>query len=171
MKRSDSERGMIVELHRAGWKPYAIFKKFKKFRKQFVYNTIKRYREHQTIKDQPRLGRPCSVRTKKLVNNVKKSVSRNACRSQRKLAAHYQTSRSTIRRVLQDDLGVRPYKPQKVQQLRDVDKQRRLARCKQLLNRFRGSELSTIMFSDEKVFQLGSLPPSQNARIHAQSRS
>ena len=105
------KRAVVIALWKQGKYPNEIFnildKKF--YSRQFIKYTIKRYVDSGSINDRKRIGRRCTVRTKKMIKNVRSSINRNPNRSQRKLAKQYKTIKTTMPRILTNDLGYRAF--------------------------------------------------------------
>lgn len=111
-----------------------------------------------------KIGRKRSVRTENLINRVREKIRRNCQRSARKLAQEHNISRTTMQRLLKDDLRMTAFKKKRGHGLTVAQKQARLARCKKLLRRH---AKSNIVFSDEKLFLLQPSLISQNDRMYA----
>ena len=73
-----------------------------------VYNVLKRYQETGTTSSKSIPGRKYSTRTKQLVDVVQKKVFRNPRRGIRKMAKDLQKSRGTIRRIVKENLSMKP---------------------------------------------------------------
>ncbi len=162
-------RGLIVSAFERGERQVDIVRRFKDdgVSRQFVSYTIKRWRETRSIADRPRSGRPRTARIRNAVRKIGMRIRRNRRRSQRKLAAALGTSRSTIRRILEFDLGCKPYKRRKVHGLSAAQKKQRRIRCNRLLRRFASHRVNSIVFSDEKIFTVEETLNKQNDRVYA----
>lgn len=82
----------------------------------------------------------------------------------RKVARETGINRESVRRIVKNELGLKPYKMQKAQLLTDANKEVRVQRCRQLLRRVAGQE---ILFTDEKIFTVEAAHNHQNDRIWA----
>ncbi len=164
-------RQIIVRAFQRGERQADIFRRFKPdgVSRQFISMTIKRWRETASTADRPRSGAPRSARTSKLVQRVRQRIRRNRRRSSRKLAAALDTSRSTVRRLLKNDLRVKALKRQKAHGLSAAQKKERLVRCKRLLRRFTTDRVKSLIFSDEKIFAVEEQLNKQNDRVYATS--
>ncbi len=162
-------RQIIVRTFQRGERQADIFRRFNPdgVSRQFISKTIKRWRETGTTDDRPRSGRPRSARTAQLVHKVRERFRRNRRRSVRKLAEKLDTPRTTVRRIVKDDIGLKPYKHQKVHGLSTAQKDKRLVRCKRLLRRSGNNRVNSIVFSDEKIFTVEEKLNKQNDRIYA----
>jgi len=76
-------------------------------------------------------------------------------------------SRSSIQRIIKEDLGLTPYKWRKVHGLSMQQRRARLERSKALLQRYGFGDVDRIVFSDEKLFVVEESLNSQNDRIYA----
>lgn len=164
-------REIIVRAFERGERQADIFRRFEPdgISQQYISYTIKRWRETGSIEDRPRLGGPRTARTPQLIQKIRQRFRRKRRRSARKLAENLQTSRSTIQRVIKNDLGFKPYKRQKVHGLSAAQKRERLIRCKRLIRRFTNRRVKSIVFSDEKIFTVEEKLNKQNDRIYAAS--
>jgi inhibitor of nuclear factor kappa-B kinase subunit alpha len=76
-------------------------------------------------------------------------------------------SRSSIQRILKEDLGLTPYKRRKVHGLSTQQRRTRLERSKALLQRYDEFDVQRIVFSDEKLFVIEEHRNAQNDRVYA----
>lgn len=164
----DVKRQMVLNLHKRKLKICDIVRKLENENicRKFVQRTIKRFKETGTIKIQKKVGRKKSVRTKNLIKSVREKIRRNDHRSAYKLAQEHNVSRTTMRRVINDDLGMSAFKQKRGYGLTIKNKENRLKRCKELLRRH---ATSNIVFSDEKLFLLQPSLNVQNDRVYAVS--
>lgn len=160
------KRQAVINLHNDGKTRMEIVRALKalKVTPKFVTRTIKRFLETGSLQDRVRSGRPRSVRTSAMVKAVRERVRRNPQRSQRKLAGQLGISRRSVQRVLKNDLRLRPYKRCKRQALTAAAMEKRLVRCRQLLQRH-GDD--AILFSDEKIFNVQEKLNIQNNRVYS----
>lgn len=131
-------------------------------KRDFIYRTIKRYKETSSLKDRKRSGRPRSIRTKNVIHRVRERIRRNPERSIRKLAADLQISNGSAHNILKMDLGLTAYKKRKVHGITETTKTKRMERVSSILAWHAGDEF---VFSDEKLFVLQDSHNSQNDRI------
>lgn len=164
----DVKRQLVLNLHKKGLRQVDIFRKLQtdNINLRFIQRTIKRYKEHGTVDVKRKPGKKRSVRTKDLVKKVRKKILRNNKRSARILAREHNISRSSMRRVLKEDLGMKPLKKTRTHGLTIKNKQDRKQKCKELLRR---AATSNIVFSDEKLFLLQPSLNAQNDRVYAAS--
>ena len=104
-------------------------------------------RETGTINLSHSLSRPRIIRTKGMIQKVKKRMKRKKRVSIGKLAGELGISNGSVVRILKQDLGCRSYKK----------------RVEPTLTDFEGT--LRILFSDEKIFDLDGMYNAQNDRI------
>lgn len=162
-------RSLIVRAFQRGERQADIFRRLKDdgVSRQLISYTIKRWRETGSIADRPHTGRPRTVRTPERIKAVGARIRRNQRRSQRKLASQMGTSRSSIRRIIVEDLGLTPFKRRKAHGLTKQQRRARLERSKALLRRYAVEEVKRIVFSDEKLFVVEERLNPQNDRVYA----
>ncbi|KAA5709031.1 helix-turn-helix domain-containing protein, partial [Klebsiella pneumoniae] len=165
------DRVAVIALHRCGYAPIKIFNILKNLNitKRFVYRTIKRYNEDSSVDDRSRSGRPRSVRTPAVIKAVKARIQRNPKRKQKLLALQMGLSRTTVKRVLNEDLGLRAYRRKTGHRLNARLMDLRLKRCRALLKRYAGKKYREILFSDEKFFTVEESYYKQNDKVYAHS--
>ncbi|TLL55228.1 helix-turn-helix domain-containing protein, partial [Acinetobacter baumannii] len=163
------DRVAVIALHRCGYAPIQIFNILKNLNitKRFVYRTIKRYNEDSSVDDRSRSGRPRSVRTPAVIKAVKARIQRNPKRKQKLLALQMGLSRTTVKRVLNEDLGLRAYRRKTGHRLNARLMDLRLKRCRALLKRYAGKKYREILFSDEKIFTVEESYNKQNDKVYA----
>lgn len=159
-------REIIVTKYRNGECPSDIFKamKYLGIKRDFVYKTLKRFKETSSTEDRRRSGRPRSARTDRVVKIVRERIRRKNHRSIRKLAADLNISRGSVHNILRHDLGCYAYKKRKVHGLSQASKQKRAERSNTILSWHAGDEF---VFSDEKLFVLEQSHNAQNDRLWA----
>lgn len=164
-------RQIIVRAFQRGERQADIFQRFEPdgISRQYISYTIKRWRETGTTDDRPRCGGPRTARTPQLVHKVRERFRRKRRRSVRKLAEKLGKPLRTIQRIVKEDVGLKPYKLQKVHGLSAAQKEKRLVRCKRLLRRSEKNRVNSIVFSDEKIFTVEEKLNKQNDRIYAAS--
>ena len=77
--------------------------------------------------------------------------------------------RTSIRRIIAEDLKLQPFKKIKGQQIDPRTKEKRIERCLNLLRVFTKQVLETAFFSDDKIFKVIQLLNVQNDRTYAPS--
>jgi inhibitor of nuclear factor kappa-B kinase subunit alpha len=76
-------------------------------------------------------------------------------------------SRRSIQRIINEDLGLTPFKRRKVHGLSTQQRRARLERSKALLQRYDFGDVERIVFSDEKLFVIEEHLNAQNDRVYA----
>ena len=165
----NEKRSIVKFYHEQNYRPAQILELLKNtgINRKFIYRTIKRLNETGSIDDRKRSGRRRSVRTPRRIKAVKERMRRNPRRSQRKLASQMCASRSTIQRIIKQDLGLTPFKRRKVHGLTKQQCRTRLERSKALLQRYDFGDVERIVFSDEKMFVIEEHLNAQNDRVYA----
>ena len=102
---------------------------------QTVSKAIKRYQELGNDMDRSRSGRPRTKNTAKTRKCIHDRIKRNSRVSMKKIARETGINRESARLIAKNELGLRPYKLQKVQLLTDKMKATRLKRCRALMRR------------------------------------
>lgn len=100
---------------------------------------------------------------------VKGAIDEEPHTSTRKLSQQTKISRSTVQRVLHQELGLYPYKVQLVQKLHRGDKTKRWQFCKWFAEKCQNDTqfLDNFIMTDEATFHLNSFVNKQNCRIWA----
>lgn len=148
---------------------------YKFLNKTVPIRTIQRWieilRRKKPLRPNQRKKRPRPVRTKMLVQKVKRNVLTNKKRkAPSQLAAEGGCSVSTIRRTIKDDLGLTAYRRIKVPALTSDQIKRRLQFSRWIRKEFDHERCKSICFSDEKMFDGDGQLNSQNDVIYAESR-
>ena len=88
----------------------------------------------------------------------------------RKMAKDMNMNEKTMRNIVKNDLGLLSLKMQTRHQLTDLQKEKRLARAKILLNKFKDDTgTDDIVFTDEKLFTVEAKFNRQNNRVLTKS--
>ena len=116
-------------------------------------------------------GGPRIVRTKENIQKVKNRLRRKKRVSARKLSMELGISATSVRRILKDDLGLRPYKKVIEPALSDAQKIKRKQFANWVRTNFRKEDTLRILFSDEKFFDIDGVYNSQNDRVWAVDRA
>ena len=95
-----------------------------------ITKLVKNFQSAGSVVDRARTGRPKVARSATNIEPVRRSVLQSPETSSRRRSQPLGLSRTTLRRVLNDDLNLFPYKIQIKQQLNDGDKQSRLVMCR-----------------------------------------
>ena len=91
-----------------------------------IRRLIQRFQQYGSVSDLPRSGRPRSVRSQMNRERVRDSVQQEPGTSIRRRSHHFGMSRTSLHRILSDDLHLYPYKVQLVQNLKPTAHQQRL---------------------------------------------
>ncbi|CAF3331590.1 unnamed protein product [Rotaria socialis] len=129
-----------------------------------IFNWWKMIREIGSIDMFTSSGRPRIFRTKKTIQKVKNRLKR------RKLAQELAISRTSVRRVLKDDLGLRLYKKRIVPLMTDAQKAKRKTFANWVRTNFKKEDTLKILFSDEKMFDIDGIYNAQNDQVWAVDR-
>lgn len=116
-------------------------------------------------------GRPRTIRTKATIQKVKRKMNRKIPLSAAKLAVEMNLSETTVRRVLKEDLNLKPYKMTVQPSLTDQHKESRKRFANWIRTNFRKKDTMKILFSDEKMFDIDGVYNSQNEKIWAANRA
>lgn len=125
-----------------------------------------------SVEEKPKTGRPRSTRDPENIATVEELVfsqedNPGTHKSIRTIARVTGIHRSSIHRIVHKDLELKCFKRKKVQELTEDNKLKRLARAKQLLNKYPSSLVPFIFFTDEKLFTVAAPVNSQNDRLYA----
>lgn len=163
----EMKRNLVVGLHLEGKTNIQIRRALPRLNltRDFVYSTIKRYKETGSIKKRYGGGRTCTATGRENVERVRKRLAREPERSARQLAKDLNVSRPSVSVILKKKLKVKPFKKFTSQFLSDDHKKKRLERCRWILSMRRKGELPNLVFSDEKVFCVEQYANRQNDRV------
>lgn len=166
-------RDSVIALYLGGKSQVAIVRALQHLNvnKSFVSRTIARYRDIGSVAPRPKSGRKRTATSPEMVRKVKKRIERNPRRSGRQMARELNISQYAIRQILKNELGLKPLKFQKVQDLTDAQKKARLEKAKELLRLAESGELPNLVFSDEKPFVVSQYVNKQNDRVYLPKRS
>ena len=159
----------IIELHCTEKTNSAIVKLLKAPR-SIVYHMVSRFKVLQSTEDRPRSGRSRISWTPKMINAVRARIRHNSKRSMRAMARDMNVSEKTIRNIVKIDLKMSSFKMQTRQHFTDLQKEKRLAQAKILLNKLKaGMDTSEIIFPDKKLFTIKAICNRQNDRVLVKS--
>lgn len=168
MVKKSIHRDSIIDLHRKGVRPIDISRRLM-VSKSLVSETLSRFKAIGSNLDRPGRGRQATVVTKSNIKKVRKRLTYNSKRSQRKLAKSMKMSDRSMGRIVKR-LNMKAYKFSKSQFLTLESKKKRLDRAADLLHRFSGIDHRNILFTDEKVFKIEQFHNQQNNRIYAKTQ-
>jgi len=132
------------------------------------WSTMLKQKGHLRLQKPP--GRPRTVRTAALTRTIKKKSKRKKPVSIRKLGRETTTPKSTVHRVLKEDLKVKAFKKRKVPKLTPEQKTKRVHFARWVLRTLLSNERKRVVFSDEKYFDLDGMYNAQNDRVWAATR-
>ena len=116
--------------------------------------------------------RGCSrtTRTKAAIQKIKRRLNRRKPLSSRKLDSALGISRSSVQRILKNDLELQAYKMQKEPLLTDEHKEKRMKFANWIRTNCRKENTMNILFSEEKMFDIDGIYNSHNDRIWVVNR-
>lgn len=167
------KRNSVIALYLAGKSQPAIVRELKHLNvnKVFVYRTITRYNNTGSIAKRHGGGHQKTATLREMVRKVKKRLERNPRRSANQMAKELKISDRSIRRIMKNELKVKPYKFQKAHDLTPKQQQVKLERAKELLRLAESGQIPNIVFSDEIFFPIEQSVNSQNDRVYLTDRS
>ena len=124
-----------------------------------VKSLIKKIDETGTVDRKEGSGRPRTSRTEENIEQVEEMICSQeeewgTHRTPTEIANELEIDRWTVKRIIDEDLQLRPLKKIKVQKLNELDIEKRFIRCRRMLNIFTRKVLETAFFSDEKIFKV-----------------
>ena len=145
-------------------------------RGQVSKSTVQRWLKTYNTQGELVLSKPNgakrTVRTKKAIENVKKQLKlKKSQKSTRFISKKLNISRTSVHRILKDDLNLKPFVVRKTTALTDIHKKKRVAFANWVRKNIRKSDSRRILFSDEKRFTVNGVYNRQNHRIWAPTRS
>jgi transposase len=124
-----------------------------------ISGIVTRFEDTGSHKDRQGKGRKRTARNDEKIQEARDHLQQNnqtklrngvAGNSSRKLSAKLEISHTSTRRILKEDLGLKPWKKQERQKLTTDQKRKRLDRATALRDRFADGLHRQILFSDEK---------------------
>ena len=117
-------------------------------------------------------GRPRTVRCNDNIERVEQLALSQEDKpgthsTQREIPRELNISRTTVRRILRNDLHLKCFKKRRSTELTETNKLARLQRARQLLRRYPASLVNFIVFTDEKLFTVARPTNTQNDRVYA----
>ena len=112
-----------------------------------------------------------TIRTKAMIEKIKRRLNRWKSLSSRKLARVLGISRSSAQRILKNDLELQAYKIQTESLLTDEHKEKRMTFANWIRTNFRQETMMNILFSEEKIFDIDGVYDSQSDRIWVINRT
>ena len=172
---SEEDKAVIKNLRLHGWSARRMLKEFpeKTWTRSGLDDIIRRIDENGTASGRVEgSGRPRTRRTEENASLVESLVVSDddepgTHMSPREIAQSTGLSRSTVRRIVKEDLDLQNFRRQKVQLLSDSNREQRRERAQLLLERFPPHTVRRIWFTDEKCFTVRNPINSQNDRLYA----
>ena len=135
---------------------------------------LKKIDETGDVKRREGSGRPKSSRTENNINAVNELISSQEDKpgthaTPNEISKMMDIPRTSIRRLIAEDLKLQPFKKIKGQRINTRTKEKRIERCPNLPRVFTKQALETAFFSDEKIFKVTQLLNVQNDRTYALS--
>lgn len=123
--------------------------------KSSIYQLISKFERLGTVTDSPRSGPPFTERNEQNRDLVAAAFIENRQLSQRRAAVELGISRRSLGRIM-DDLGLKPYRPRRLQALNGDDPDRRLQFCETFLAYVNEDPdvVNKIIWTDEAQFKL-----------------
>ncbi len=145
---------VVISLFTQGKSQSKILKALKPWnvKRLFIYRTVKRYQETNSIEDRPHSGRPRSKRTPDVIKAIQEKIRQNPRRCQTDLAVQHDMSRQSMGRLIHEDLHMWSYHLRKVHLLSELQKVKRKDKCAKILQCLTAGTLPNLIFSDEKLF-------------------
>jgi transposase len=170
MKSKDLQK-LVLRLYQNGKNGNEIFKDLHGLvSRRTVFYWIKSINNIGGINLKSPKGRPRVIRSTSLIQKVKQRLSNKNGVSARLLSKKLKVSRTTIRRVIKEDLGLKSYVKRVAPKLTDQHKMKRRSFGIWVRKNIRKSMTKKILFSDEKRFDIDGMYNRQNERIYAATR-
>ena len=124
----------------------------------------------------PGSGRNRSVRTQENIETVEElAMSQDSQpgthRTVRQIARETGIKKSTVHKIIKQDLRLKCLKKKRAQELTPANKFTRLVRCKELLRQYPQHQTHFIWFTDEKVFTVATPKNPQNDRLYVAAQT
>lgn len=134
-----------------------------------IMNIVKRMEEGGTVGNRKRKGPKKTVRTPENIQKIKKKLTDSPHRSTRRLSAETAISRSSVRRILNDDIGAFPYKIQMQQKQSEANQKKRVQFATYISKKIEEEllKITEVHWSDEANFHLSGHVNKQNMRFWA----
>ena len=109
-------------------------------------------------------------RSDSFLGDLKKKIESDPTTSMRRLANTFNVDPRTIGKAIHDDLGLNSYVRTPRHLLTSVMKERRLERCKKVLNSLKSNPSTVKIYSDKKIFTVDQVYNRRNDRWLAESK-
>ena len=158
------KRTTICELRRAGKSCPEIIRSTG-YPKSTVYRIVAKFDSEGTVDRKIHKPRKDRKRTKTFLAGLKRSLKADPTQSMAKLAKKRNVSDRTIRRAVNEDLGMKSYVRRPRNLLTARSKALRLERCPVLLNHLKNKGGCVRIFIDEKKFIVDEVGNRRNTRV------
>ena len=169
MKSKDPQK-LVISKYEAEQTPKKIFEDLNG---EVNYSTVKRWCKMIRETDAIDLSKPSgchrTVRTKAVIQKIKRKSKSSKKVSCRKSALEMDMSFSSALRITRKDLNMKPYKMTVEPLLKDENKAQRKKFANWARKKFQKEDTMNILFSDEKMFDLDGIYNSQNDRTISQT--
>lgn len=165
MVKQKEIRDKIVALYKTGLSERVIVSRLLE-PKSTVHRIISCFKKTGSTCDKPRRPRKRPVRSRKLIETVRKRLKRNPHRNLAAMAKELNISRTSMRRVFKSDLNMRCYKFVKRQVLSEATMLKRMTRGKKIKSFLKASPRPDVIWTDEKIFTVEQTHNRQNDRLY-----
>ena len=108
-----------------------------------IRNIVKNFEENGSVGDKKRFGPELTVRTPENIEKIRKKLEDSPKRSQRWLSRETKIPKTTIRRIIRDELKLFPYKIHILQTQTHQNKQQRLDYALMLSEKIENNDIIT----------------------------
>ena len=140
--------------------------------KNTIKDIVRKFEEKGSVHDRPRPGPGRCMRTPVNVQKIRSKLEESPHRSLKRLTRETGIKRSTVRRIILDDLKLYSYKIQMLQKQSDPNKMKRLDYARYFAKKIEDKswKLQNIHWSDEANFHLSGHINKQNMRFWGLSK-
>lgn len=171
MTIDESIKNLIKSYLDSNFKPAKIYSMLNgTVPKTTIYRWVKRLLNGDILsKKSP--GRKRTVTNKTLIAKIRRNYKKNQKKKTvKKLAEESKCSRSTIARIIRNEVKFKPYKKIICPKLKDHHIDQRYSFAIWIRKNYNRDRCRTILFSDEKIFNANGQINRQNDRVYAESR-
>ena len=154
------DRVLIKHYRLKGFSARKILKEFptKPWSRSGIDKLIKKIETTSSIERKAGSGRPRSTRDAETIETIEELAlsqegAPNTHLSQREITKFTGIPKSTVQRVIKQDLKKRPFRKVKAQKLTEAHKKRRVECAKRFLRNLTWSMVKKTFFTDEKVYR------------------
>ncbi|KAI6658664.1 hypothetical protein LOD99_11009 [Oopsacas minuta] len=145
------------------------YKRLKAPARSTIMNIVTRIEEGGTVGNRKRKGPKKTVRTPENIKKIKMKLADSPHRATRRLSAEAAISRSSMRRILNDDIGAFPYKIQMQQKKSESNQKKKVQFVTYISKKIEEEilKITEVHWSDEANFHLSGHVNKQNMRFWA----